>query len=117
MTLISLSLPPNSSPRPPYTRGTVSSHSYVTPASPATVRVLESTHSVTGLVLVGEHVEEGFRFLRVDHSLLGGRWVGKKIAPGSRNGLGDSIYSVFVLQEAVRLVEREKSMDERALFM
>jgi hypothetical protein len=81
------------------------------------VRVLASTHSVTGLLLVGENVEQGFRFLRADHSLLGGRWVGSKVAPGSRDGLGDSIYSAFVLQEAVRLVEREKTKDERALVM
>ncbi|KAF8511513.1 S-adenosyl-L-methionine-dependent methyltransferase [Gautieria morchelliformis] len=115
VALMSLSLPPNSSPRPPYTRGTASPRASLSPTPPATVRVLASTHSVTGLILVGEHVREGFRFLRADHSLLGGRWVGDKVAPGSRNGLGDSIYTTFVVQEAVRLVEREKTKDERAL--
>ena len=43
--------------------------------------------------------------------------MGKQVAPGSRAGIGDSIYSSFVLQEAVRLVEREKTKDERALVM
>lgn len=69
--------------------------------------------------MVGEYVEKDFRFLRADHSLLGGRWIGKKVASDSRNGLGDSIYSTFVLQEAVRMIEskKKKKEKERALFM
>ena len=83
------------------------------------MRILARTHSVTGLILVGEHVEEGFRFMRADHSLLGGRWVGKKAVTEAKDGLGDTIYATFVLQEAARLVKREKTQikDERALFM
>ncbi|KAG8734660.1 hypothetical protein FRC12_018433 [Ceratobasidium sp. 428] len=47
--------------------------------------------------------------MRCDHSLLGGAWI-----PGSQgkiysNGLGDSIYTTFVVQEAVRLVNRPSS--------
>jgi len=82
------------------------------------IRVLDRAFSNTGLILVGEHMQEEFRFMRADHSLLGGRWVGKKIAPGT-NGLGDSIYSTFVLQEAVRLVRREYKppSKQHALFM
>ncbi|KAF8584274.1 hypothetical protein K439DRAFT_1633655 [Ramaria rubella] len=115
---LALSVPPSATPRMPYMRGSASSRSSLV-HPPATVRVLARTHSITGLILVGEHVEEGFRFLRVDHSLLGGRWMGAKVAPGSRNDVGDSIYSTFVLQEAVRLGKNESqnAENERALFI
>ena len=111
--LAALSLLPNTSPQSPYTRGGTTLRT----STPATVRVLASTPSISGLLLVGENIEESFRFLRVGHTLLGGRWVGKQVAPESRAGLGDSIHSSFVSQEAVRLVEREKTKDERALVM
>ncbi|QRV84071.1 spermine/spermidine synthase [Ceratobasidium sp. AG-Ba] len=70
------------------------------------VRVLARSDSMTGTVVVAENLINNFRFLRCDHSLLGGAWM-----PGSQgkiysNGLGDSIYSAFVVQEAVRLVDR-----------
>jgi hypothetical protein len=41
------------------------------------IKILNSTRSLTGQIVVGENVEYGFRFLRCDHSLLGGRWVRK----------------------------------------
>jgi hypothetical protein len=95
------------------------------------VRILSSARSVTGLVTVGETIPINFslgseeadkahelladaRYLRVDHSLIGGVWIGRKVAsldgkePPAKdvNGthLGDSIYSTFVIQEAARLV-------------
>ncbi|KIJ31255.1 hypothetical protein M422DRAFT_186191 [Sphaerobolus stellatus SS14] len=98
-----LSLPPSSSPALPYVRGSASSRG-LKPEYPVSVRVLDRAHSLTGLILVGEHVDEGFRFMRADHSLLGGRWI-NRIPPDS-NGLGDSIYSTFLLQEAVRFAHR-----------
>lgn len=69
-----------------------------------TVNLLARSDSVTGTIVVGESVEDGFRFLRADHSILGGRWIGDKTygAP-----LGESVYGAFTLQEAVRLVKRE----------
>ena len=60
--------------------------------------------------------------------MLGGVWIGKKVHSMDTskdawiardvNGdkLGDSIYSAFVLQEAVRLIEKE-SKPENALIM
>jgi hypothetical protein len=86
------------------------------------VRILSSVQSVTGLVVVGEVPASApgeiadARYLRVDHSLLGGVWTGEKVAilsgstpPTGRDmdgtPLGDSIYSTFVLQEAALLVE------------
>jgi hypothetical protein len=54
--------------------------------------------------------------MRADHSLLGGVWIGEK-AFGQE--IGDSIYTAFVLQEAIRLVKRERvdEGDEHALIM
>ncbi|KAG8850242.1 hypothetical protein FRB96_000474 [Tulasnella sp. 330] len=87
------------------------------------VRVLASANSVTGRIVVAENMKDGFRYLRCDHSILGGVWLGEdkiaalsstkeKIVPaggvdliGTR--LGESIYSAFVLQDAMRLFERK----------
>ena len=97
------------------------------PSSPL-LRILSSTQSITGRIVVAENYEHGFRYLRADHSLLGGVWIGDKVysmdaSEEARftmdvNGekLGDSIYSAFVLQEAVRLMERE-AKQEKALIM
>ncbi|GAA5977940.1 hypothetical protein JCM11641_004339 [Rhodosporidiobolus odoratus] len=92
-------------------------------------RTLTSRKSTTGWIVVGEQTvppltpEQGgmdmtFRYLRADHSLLGGLWVGP-----SRNEMqarkgpavevsekdviqrAESIYSTFILQELVRLVK------------
>jgi hypothetical protein len=103
---------------------------YTHPTEP--VRILSSYRSVTGIVTVGETIPIHYnlaskeadaahamladaRYLRVDHSLIGGLWVGSKVAsldgvePPSKdaNGtrLGDTIYSTFVIQEAARLVK------------
>lgn len=110
--VVSLSLPPTATVGFPYVRGNL------TKGAPISVRVLARTYSVTGLILVAEHVEEQFRFLRADHSILGGRWIGKKVPPATQ-GIGDSIYSTFVLQEAVRLVQRpqDHTGHPSALFM
>lgn len=75
-------------------------------------------------------VLHSIRYLRASHSLLGGVWIGSSIASldgvPSRTDqagtpLGDSIYSTFVLQEAVRLVSRHPQGDigklENALVM
>ncbi|KAG9032215.1 hypothetical protein FRB95_001694 [Tulasnella sp. JGI-2019a] len=86
------------------------------------VKVLASANSVTGRIVVAENLRDGFRYLRCDHSILGGVWLGEdKIAAISStqnnivpaggvdyNGtrLGDSIYSAFVLQDALRLFLR-----------
>ena len=108
------------------------------------LRILSSIPSVTGMVVVGEMLpppdwqpgmpEEfphSFRYLRASHSLLGGVWLGAKVHSRSAvriplldqqgNELGDSIYSAFVLQEALRLVDREskdsEGLNQNALIM
>ncbi|OAV96654.1 hypothetical protein, variant 1 [Puccinia triticina 1-1 BBBD Race 1] len=82
--------------------------------------------SATGMVLVGELTQENgsqFRFMRCDHSLLGGIWIGLarqnilKRSAATHTLTADqleiqaiqeaeSIYPTFILQSAVRLVER-----------
>jgi hypothetical protein len=57
-----------------------------------TLRVLSTERGMTGQVVVAENMEAGYRFLRCDASILGGRWIrtipdGKK---GKRTEMGDS---------------------------
>jgi hypothetical protein len=79
-----------------------------------TVNLLAKSDSVTGTIVVGEYVEQGFRFMRADHSILGGRWIGEM-----RYGapIGESIYGAFTLQEAIRMVERDEKAGDNALVM
>ena len=88
------------------------------------LRILSSVQSTTGLVVVGEALPlaadesvtaiQSMRYLRASHSLLGGVWIGDKVATinnappavdSEGTPLGDSVYATFVLQEAVRLVD------------
>ena len=98
--------------------------SIVTPYNSTTypLRILNSTRSKTGVVVVGELLPladgnsdplHSIRYLRVSHSLLGGVWIAGEVATldnfpplTDQEGtpLGDSIYSTFILQEAARLV-------------
>lgn len=92
---------------------------YTHPTYP--LRILSSVWSTTGIIVVGEALPSpsasqnednklhSLRYLRASHSILGGVWVGDRVAVKSNfdsqgTPLGDSIYSAFVLQEAVRLV-------------
>lgn len=75
-------------------------------SSGGNVRVLARTDSTTGIVVVAENLIDKFRYLRCDHSLLGGVWIAGSRAPVNSDGLGDSIYTAFVLQEAIRLLDR-----------
>ncbi len=76
--------------------------------------------SSTGYISVLDNVKEGFRVMRCDHSLLGGEWRNKPEGHPAR--FNEPIYAIFVMLEAVRLVEsRSKripnSVDENALIM
>ena len=57
--------------------------------------VLARCESISGRLAVVQHREDGYRLLKCSHSLLGGVFV----------ETGDSVYSAFVMHEAVRLVE------------
>lgn len=62
--------------------------------------------SITGYISVLDNMQEGFRVMRCDHSLLGGEWFQRK---PSMSKLKEPIYSVFSMLEAVRLVETESA--------
>lgn len=107
------------------------------------LRILSSVPSVTGTIVVGEtrlsdswvpgtpeHRPTSLRYLRASHSILGGVWIGDQVSTRGSSAplldaegtpLGDSIYSAFVLQEAVRLVDTTgraiRKGQEKALFM
>lgn len=74
------------------------------------VKVLASIPSTTGRIVVGDNLELGFRYLRADHSLLGGMWLD---LPQRKGQIDDSIYVAFALQEAVRLIERPPTPGKR----
>lgn len=68
--------------------------------------ILARQESLTGYISVVEnYADNAFRLMRCDHSLLGGEWL---VTPASSK-LGqrqkESIFAVFVLLEAVRLVQ------------
>ena len=89
---------------------------YVHPSGKVTI--LSSRQSVTGIIVVGEtgsgnEPHSQIRYLRASHSLLGGVWMDERtmsadaslaIYDAAGNQLGDSIYTAFLLQEAVRLI-------------
>jgi hypothetical protein len=66
-------------------------------------KLLERQESYTGYISVLENLNDGFRVMRCDHSLLGGQWT--KTVPGYNPEVEDPIYAVFAMLEAVRLVE------------
>ncbi len=90
---------------------------------------------LSGVVVVGESLEspdastgiENMRYLRAGHSLLGGVWVGPKVTAmdpelvlkdEAGNDLGDSVYTAFILQEAVLLGQKaDNTRPKNALIM
>ncbi|KAF2196827.1 spermine/spermidine synthase family protein [Delitschia confertaspora ATCC 74209] len=70
--------------------------------------ILARQESLTGYISVLEnHADNAFRLLRCDHSLLGGEWMVTPAAREKGQTQREPIFSVFVLLEAVRLVENE----------
>ncbi|TVY73563.1 Polyamine aminopropyltransferase [Lachnellula suecica] len=63
--------------------------------------LIDRQDSLTGYISIIESAQQGFRVMRCDHSLLGGEWLTAR----SRNALAEPIYGVFVMLEAVRLME------------
>ncbi len=62
--------------------------------------------SLTGYISVLDNIKDGFRVLRCDHSLLGGEWLHYQDNPISKpRKLREPVYAIFVMLEAVRLVE------------
>lgn len=72
--------------------------------------LIDRKESLTGYISVLDNMQEGYRVMRCDHSLLGGEWIRFK---GLR--VAEPIYGVFTMLEAVRLVETAKPIvDEEA---
>jgi hypothetical protein len=72
--------------------------------------IIDRKESLTGYVSVVESKKDHFRAMRCDHSLLGGEWVHYRADP-----VAEPIYGVFVMLEAIRLVEvAEKVPDSEA---
>lgn len=110
-----------------------STHCPTSPATSAETGLLSSRKSVTGWISVGEYDVPGpdgdaltMRYLRADHSLLGGLWVGRSrtelaYRTGSREPVAEkevvrnaeSIFSTFLLQEIVRLVNRPPELPSK----
>ncbi|RKF64378.1 putative spermine spermidine synthase family protein [Erysiphe neolycopersici] len=73
--------------------------------------VLERRDSITGYISVIENHEKKYRTMRCDHSLLGGEWLISK----RTQRVAEPIYGVFVMLEAVRLLElSEPILDSEA---
>lgn len=69
--------------------------------------LLERGESLTGYISVLESDRDGYRVMRCDHSLLGGEW--HKLA---RPIVGEPVYAVFAMLEAVRLVEVDNKVPD-----
>lgn len=61
--------------------------------------------SLTGYISVFENLNEGYRVMRCDHSLLGGEYLNKP--RGSR--YNEPVYTIFLTLEAVRLLQNRPS--------
>lgn len=62
--------------------------------------------SNTGYISVLDNERDGFRVMRCDHSLLGGEWIPPR---GHASKLHEPIYAIFVMLEAVRLVQPQSA--------
>ncbi|KHN99112.1 spermine/spermidine synthase [Metarhizium album ARSEF 1941] len=70
--------------------------------------LIERRESVTGYISVLQSIQQGFRVMRCDHSLLGGEWI-------SHGGglVSEPVYGVFAMLEAVRLVDSAPPVDDK----
>jgi len=75
---------------------------YIHPVTPyvisdGSLRILHSEQSLTGQIVIGENLKDGYRFMRCDHSILGGRWT-RDIPDGSGGmvkDMGDSYVNLI----------------------
>jgi hypothetical protein len=82
--------------------------------------IIARHESNTGYISVLENFNSGYRVLRCDHSLLGGEWQHPPAGFEHMNyaGFKEPIYAIFVIMEAVRLVDpAPKNPKPRALAM
>jgi hypothetical protein len=72
-------------------------------------QLFERKESVTGYVAIAENLDRGFRVMRCDHSLLGGEWQPSV----TKSPKKETIYGIFVLLEAIRLIERPEMIADK----
>lgn len=73
--------------------------------------LLERRDSITGYISVIQNHEQNYRTMRCDHSLLGGEWLSSE----KSQRVAEPIYGVFVMLEAVRLLElKDPILDSEA---
>lgn len=85
--------------------------------------IIDRQESITGYLSVIDNLKDGYRVLRCDHSLLGGEWT--RHQDSHSRVLNEPIYAIFVILEAVRLIEPEQNRhlpvrtngQQHALFM
>ena len=90
---------------------------------PEGFEIIDRQESITGYLSVIDNLKDGYRVLRCDHSLLGGEWI--RHHDSHSRVLNEPIYAIFVILEAVRLIEPEQNGDaplrrngqQHALFM
>lgn len=70
-------------------------------------KIIDRQDSNTGLISVIENSKDKFRAMRCDHSLLGGEWLLDTKGP-----VGEPIYGIFVMLEAIRLIERPNPVED-----
>lgn len=70
--------------------------------------IVDRQWSNTGYLSVLENSEAGYRLLRCDHSFLGGEWL-----PPNTSPVGEPVYVVFTILEAVRLIDRPEPRSEK----
>ena len=75
--------------------------------------IVARQESLTGYISVLDNVMDGFRVLRCDHSLLGGEWLHHQ--DHSLSKLREPIYAIFVMLEAVRLVDSQTSKSRTSI--
>ena len=75
--------------------------------------ILDRRWSNTGYISILESLDMQYRAMRCDHSLLGGEWLLTE-ERHAREGwkTNESIYSVFEMLEAVRLIEMELPIED-----
>ncbi|KAF2867405.1 S-adenosyl-L-methionine-dependent methyltransferase [Massariosphaeria phaeospora] len=72
--------------------------------------LLARQESITGYISVLEnHVDLAYRVLRCDHSLLGGEWLVTPTSYEKGQRQRETIFSIFVQLEAVRLIENDSA--------
>jgi hypothetical protein len=75
---------------------------YIHPVTPyvisdGSLRILHSEQSLTGQIVIGENLKDGYRFMRCDHSILGGRWT--RDIPDGSGGMVKDMGDSYVLPD------------------